>query len=106
VMCDDEAVLARERAALRAVLTPNCFVDVASVIAAFNVVDRVADATGIPLDDMLLAASADLREQLGLSRFASAANTPGGRCGQSPGCALAPALVSAGGRLHDAVGRG
>jgi hypothetical protein len=79
VMGDDEAALARERAALRAVLTPNCFVDVAGVIAAFNVVDRVADATGIPLDDMLLAASADLRERLGLSRFASAANTPGGR---------------------------
>ena len=79
VMGDDEAALARERAALRAVLTPNCFVDVAGVIAAFSVVDRVADATGIPLDDMLLAASAGLREQLGLSRFASAANTPGGR---------------------------
>jgi hypothetical protein len=46
---------------------------------AFNVVDRVADATGIPLDDMMLAVSADLREQLGLARFASAANTPGGR---------------------------
>ena len=79
VMGDDEAALARERAALRGMLSPDCFVDVAGVIAAFNVVDRVADATGIPLDDMLLAASADLREQLGLSRFASAANTPRGR---------------------------
>jgi hypothetical protein len=75
----DEAALARERAALRALLPPNSFVDVGGVIAAFNVVDRVADATGIPLDDMLLAVSADLREQLGLSRFASAANTPGDR---------------------------
>ena len=79
VLGDDEAALARERATLRGVLSPECFVDVAGVIAAFNVVDRVADATGIPLDDMLLAASADLREQLGLSRFASAANTPRGR---------------------------
>ena len=79
VMGADEAALTRERAALRGVLSPECFVDVAGVIASFNVVDRVADATGIPLDDMLLAASADLREQLGLARFASAANTPGGR---------------------------
>jgi hypothetical protein len=79
VMGDDEAALAPERAALSGVLSPECFVDVAGVIAAFNVVDRVADATGIPLDDMMLAVSADLREQLGLSRFASAANTPGGR---------------------------
>jgi hypothetical protein len=78
-MADDEAALARERAALRGMLSPDCFVDVAGVIAAFNVVDRVADATGIPLDDMMLAVSADLREQLGLSRFASSANTPGGR---------------------------
>ncbi len=79
VMGDDEAALARERAALRAVLTPECVVDAAAVVAAFNVVDRIADATGIPLDDMLIAASADLREQLGLARFASAANTPAGR---------------------------
>jgi hypothetical protein len=79
VMGDDEAALARERAAARGVLSPDCFVEVAGVIAAFNVVDRIADATGIPLDDMMLAASADLRDQLGLARFASAANTPGGR---------------------------
>jgi len=79
VMGDDEAALARERAALRGVLSADCFVEVAGVIAAFNVVDRIADATGIPLDEMMLAASADLRDQLGLARFASAANTPGRR---------------------------
>ena len=75
-MGDDEAALARERAALRAVLTPNCFVDVAGVIAAFNVVDRVADSIGIPLDDMMLAMSGDVRDELRLTRFASSANTP------------------------------
>jgi hypothetical protein len=52
-------------------------VDACGVVAAFNVVDRVADATGIPLDPMLLAASGDIRAQLGLARFGSAANTPG-----------------------------
>lgn len=79
VMADDDTTLDRERAALRAVLSPEEFVDAAAVVAAFNVVDRVADATGIPLDDMLLAMSADIRPGLGLERFASAANTPGVR---------------------------
>jgi hypothetical protein len=46
-------------------------------VAAFNVVDRIADATGIPLDDMLRPMSADVRRELNLARFASAANTPG-----------------------------
>ena len=78
VMADDDAALLRERAALRAVLSPECFVDVAAIIAAFNVVDRIADATGIPLDPMLYAASGDIRDELGVARFRSSANTPGG----------------------------
>ena len=73
----DEETVGRERAALRTVLSPECFVDVAGVIAAFNVVDRIADATGIPLDPMMAAMSGDQPRQLGLGRFASAANTPG-----------------------------
>jgi len=72
-------VLSRERAALQAVVPPAAFVDVCAVIAAFNVVDRIADATGIPLDVPLYAMSGDVREQLDLARFASAANTPGAR---------------------------
>lgn len=67
-----------ERARLRSVLSPDAFVDVAAVIGSFSVVDRIADATGIPLDDVLIAMSAEVREQLGLGAFASAANTPGG----------------------------
>ena len=70
---------ARERDALRAVLSPAAFVEVCAVIGAFNVVDRIADATGIPLDPMLDAMSGDIRQELGLARFASAANTPGAR---------------------------
>ena len=58
-------------------MSPAAFVDVCAVIAAFNVVDRVADATGIPLDPMLHAMSGDVREELELARFGSAANTPG-----------------------------
>jgi hypothetical protein len=76
VMGDDEERLTRERAALRAVLSPACFVDAAATVAAFNVVDRIADATGIPLDDMMVAMTGDLPAQLKLDRFASAANSP------------------------------
>ncbi len=77
VMGDDDALLAREREALRAVLTPEAFVDACAVVGSFNVVDRVADATGIPLDEGLALVSQKVREELDLSRFASAANTPG-----------------------------
>ncbi len=76
VMGDDDALLARERDELRAALGAECFVDAAAIIAAFNVVDRVADATGIPLDDVMQAMTGDLPEQLNLRRFASSANTP------------------------------
>lgn len=82
VMSGDEAAAGRERETLRAVLSPAAFLDVCAVIASFNVVDRIADATGIPLDAMMLTMSADVRQQLNLARFASAANTPmatGGR---------------------------
>ena len=78
-MGNDDAVLERERNALRGILSPECFVDAAAVIAAFNVVDRVADATGIPLDPELMMMSADVRHELKLERFASSANTPGAR---------------------------
>jgi hypothetical protein len=76
--CDDDAI-ERERAALRSVVSPEAFVDVCALVASFNVVDRVADATGIPLDPMLYAMSGDIREELHLGRFRSAGNTPGAR---------------------------
>ena len=79
VMSGDDETLDRERAALRALLPSESFVDVAATIGAFNVVDRIADATGIPLDPMIEALSADFRAELNLARFASSANTPGAR---------------------------
>lgn len=76
VMGDDDAALRRTREALRGVLSPEAFVDACAVIGAFNVVDRIADATGIPLDDGLAQLSREVREDLDLARFGSAANTP------------------------------
>jgi alkylhydroperoxidase family enzyme len=76
VMGDDEALRERERARLRAALTPQAFVDACAVVGAFNVVDRIADATGIPLDAGMAATTGELRGELGLGRFGSSANTP------------------------------
>jgi hypothetical protein len=77
VMGEDDTLLDRARRALSALLSPEAFVDACALVAAFNVVDRVADATGIPLDPMLQAMSGDVQAALGLTRFGSAANTPG-----------------------------
>ena len=74
VMGGESATMERNR--LRAVLSPESFVDVAAVIGAFNTVDRIADATGIPLDPAMRMMSQEVRDQLDLARFASAANTP------------------------------
>ena len=78
-MANDSAAMSRQRAALRKRLSPEQFVDACAVIGAFNVVDRIADSTGIPLDAMMQAMSAGLPQELGLAQFNSAANTPGMR---------------------------
>lgn len=75
-MGSDENALERERIALRKVLSDAAFVDTCATIGAFNVVDRIADATGIPLDDLMLAMSGEVRAELDLARFGSARNTP------------------------------
>ncbi len=75
VMDDDEEALRQERRALRAVLSDAAFVDTCATIGAFNVVDRIADSTGIPLDDSMLKLSEPVRSELGLARFGSSAST-------------------------------
>ncbi len=77
VMREDEGALAKARDVLRSVLTPEAFVDTCAVIGAFNVVDRIADSTGIPLDAPMAAMTTDLRAELDLSRFRSSGNSPG-----------------------------
>ncbi|RMD86225.1 MAG: hypothetical protein D6815_00285 [Candidatus Dadabacteria bacterium] len=76
VMRGDEDAAASERSRLLSLVGAGGFIDVAATIAAFNVVDRIANATGIPLDPMLAEMGRDLRQDLALDRFPSAANTP------------------------------
>ncbi len=47
-------------------------VDAAAVVATFNAIDRVADATGTPIDEQRIEASAEMRTQLGIDRYPSA----------------------------------
>lgn len=55
---------------------PPAFVEAAATVAAFNGLVRVADATGIPLDQGTARASVELRDQLGLNAYAGALSTP------------------------------
>jgi hypothetical protein len=71
----DAAALARARDALRAKAGSAALVDAAGVIANFERMTRIADATGIPLDPASQLASSDFRAALGLDAYASAANT-------------------------------
>ena len=69
VLGEDEEALTRARAALHTAIGPAGLVDAAGVVGLFNAIDRVADATGIPLEAEKAAASADFRTALGVDRF-------------------------------------
>ena len=65
----DAAALADARAAVRQALGEAAMVDAAGVIGIFNAVVRIADATGIPLEDTKAEISANLRQELGIDAF-------------------------------------
>ena len=44
-------------------------VDAAAIVASFNAVVKIADASGIPIEDWKAAATADLRAALGLEQL-------------------------------------
>ena len=75
VIGEDEAALTQARAALSEAISPAGLADAAAVVALFNAIDRIADATGVPLEAEKLAASADFRAALGVDRFDVAART-------------------------------
>jgi hypothetical protein len=51
-------------------------VDAVAVASNFERMVRIADATGIPLDDPVEIMTSDIRERLGINRYTAAANTP------------------------------
>ena len=72
VLADSDEQLLRARSALRGSLGDAALVDAAAVVGFFNAIDRVADATGIPLDPERVPQTADFRAALGLDAFAQA----------------------------------
>ena len=75
VLGEDEEALAGARAALSEAISPAGLVDAAAVVGLFNAIDRVADATGIPLEAERAEVSADLRAARGVDRFDVATRT-------------------------------
>jgi len=65
---EPQLVVARQR--LKNELGDGGLVDASAVIANYNALDRVADATGIPLEATKEANTAELRVVLGINDFA------------------------------------
>jgi hypothetical protein len=70
VLGDDDARLAAIQSEIRTSMGDAALVDAAAIAATFNAIDRVADATGIPIEDNKAEATADFRAALGINAFA------------------------------------
>ena len=69
VLGEDETMLTNARRGVRDALGDAALVDAAAVIANYSALDRVADATGIPLEPAKETGTADLRAELGIDAF-------------------------------------
>jgi hypothetical protein len=79
---DDER-LADTQSRIRAAIGDVALVDAAAIVATFNAIDRVADATGIQIEDAKAQATADVRAVLGINAFAESR----GQVADPGGCA-------------------
>ncbi len=71
----DPGVLDQARGALAERMGAGAVVEAAITVANFGLVDRIANAIGIPLDAMAISATSDFRAALGIDQFPSARNT-------------------------------
>jgi hypothetical protein len=70
VLGGDDARLADVRSEIRAKMGDAALVDAAAIVATFNAIDRVADSTGIQIEEAKAEATADFRAALGINAFA------------------------------------
>ena len=66
---DGNRALDEARRSLFKVLGPAALVDAAAVAGLFNAIDRVADATGTPLEAWKAEATSDVRAAIGIDDF-------------------------------------
>ncbi|ETX05485.1 MAG: hypothetical protein ETSY2_22680 [Candidatus Entotheonella gemina] len=69
IVAADDRVLQHTRHGVLEAMGPEAMVDSAGVASNFERMVRIADATGIPLDDRMAKASKEVRETLELERF-------------------------------------
>lgn len=72
----DERRLAEAREALELAMGRDALVDAAAVIGCFQRLNRMADGTGIALDEQMMFMTTGLRQILSIDDYATAANTP------------------------------
>jgi hypothetical protein len=70
VLGGDNGPLAKIRSEIRTTMGDAALVDAAAIAATFNAIDRIADSTGIPIEDANAESTAELRNALGLNAFA------------------------------------
>jgi len=65
----DLSVRSRVASGVQAMLGPEALVDAAGVIATFSMMNRIADATGMPVGKGALQRTEDFRASAGIDRF-------------------------------------
>ena len=84
VLGTDDRCLADTQASIRAAMGDAALVDAAAIVATFNAIDRVADATGIPIEPAKAQSTADIRAALGINAFAESRGEVAGSRGYAP----------------------
>lgn len=69
VLREDMAALRKARTAVRRDLGDAAFVDACAAIASFNAVVKLADATGIPIEDWKVERTRDIRSMLAIDAY-------------------------------------
>ena len=69
VVADDKAALQTTRRQISNTTGEAALVDAAGVAAFFNGIDRIADATGTPVDPASAEATTEMRAALGIDKF-------------------------------------
>ena len=72
IITGNDDVLAAARSGVHGHLGGEGLADAATIVAGFNGIDWIADATGIPLDTAMAEHTTELRAELGIDAFARA----------------------------------